>query len=332
MQAAVQRRYGSIEDVQVMESESPTLQQGEVLVRVRAAGIDRGVLHLMTGRPYVVRLAGYGLGRPKSPVLGTDLAGVVSRVGAGVTRLRPGDEVLGIGRGTLAEFAAASESKLTLRPAPLTSEAAGALATSGLTALQAVRDHARIVSGHEVLVMGASGGVGSYAVQIAKALDAVVTGVCSTTKVDLVSSIGADRVIDYSRGEVPDGRQRYDAIIDIGGNAPLSSLRKALRPEGTLVIVGGDTGGRWLGGADRQLRALLISGFVGQRLTSFICKENQDDLRVLTGLVAEGKLHPVLDRTFPLGDTAKALRHVADGRARGKVVVTVSDDEGAEDR
>jgi NADPH:quinone reductase-like Zn-dependent oxidoreductase len=277
----------------------------------------------MTGLPYPIRLAGYGLRAPKNPVLGMDLAGVVTAVGASVTRFRPGDEVLGIGKGTFAEYALALEDKLVPKPAGLTFEQAAAVAISGLTALQAVRDHGRVQPGQHVLVIGASGGVGSYAVQLAKAFGAEVTGVASSTKLDLVRSLGADHVIDYAQEDFADSSRRYDVIIDIGGNSTLTRLRQALTPRGTLVITGGETDGRWLGGSDRQLRAKLLSSFVGQRLTTFVNKENHRDMLELVALVEAGKVTPAIDRTFPLAEAPKAVRYVEEGHARGKVVVTV---------
>jgi NADPH:quinone reductase-like Zn-dependent oxidoreductase len=246
----------------------------------------------MTGLPYPIRLAGYGLRRPKTPVPGADLAGVVEAVGNDVTRFQPGDEVFGIGKGAFAEYARAPENKLAPKPANLTFQQAAVVAVSGLPALQGLRDKGRVEPGQKVLIIGASGGVGTYAVQLAKAFGAHVTGVCSTTKVDLVRSLGADHVIDYTRDDFAQGEQRYDVILDIGGIPSLSRLRRALAPKGTLVIVGGEAGGRWLGGNDRQLRALQLSRFVGQKLTTFISKENHQDLLVLTELIEAGKVTP----------------------------------------
>jgi NADPH:quinone reductase-like Zn-dependent oxidoreductase len=323
MQAIVQDTYGSADVLRPAEIDRPEIADDEVLVRVYAAGVDRGVLHLTTGLPYPVRLAGYGLRAPKNPVPGMDLAGVVVAVGADVTRFRPGDEVFGIGKGTFAEYARALESKLAPKPANLTLEQAGVVAISGLTALQALRDQAKVQSGQRVLVIGASGGVGTYAVQLAKAYGAHATAVCATTKVDLVRSIGADQVIDYTRDDFADSADRYDAIIDIGGNSPLSRLRRALTTNGTLVIVGGETGGRWIGGYDRQLRASLVSMFVSQKLRTFICSENHEDLLVLKELIEAGTVTPVIDRTYPLSEAAKAIRYVEEGHARGKVVITL---------
>jgi NADPH:quinone reductase-like Zn-dependent oxidoreductase len=323
MQAIVQDTYGSADVLRLSDIDRPKIADDEVLVRVKAAGVDRGVWHLMAGLPYPIRLAGYGLRTPKNPVPGMDLAGVVSAVGAGVTRFQPGDEVFGIGKGTFAEYARAPENKLAPKPANLTFEQAGVVAISGLTALQALRDHAKVQPGQRVLVIGASGGVGTYAVQLAKAYGAHVTGVCSTTKVDLVRSIGADQVIDYTRDDFADSDDRYDVIIDIGGNSPLSRLRRALTADGTLVVVGGETGGRWLGGYDRQLRAPVLSRFVSQKLATFVSSENLPDLLVLKELTEGGKVTPVIDRTYPLSEAPKAIRYLEEGHARGKVVIRV---------
>jgi NADPH:quinone reductase-like Zn-dependent oxidoreductase len=294
-----------------------------VLVRVHAAGVGRDVWHVMAGLPYPIRLAGYGLRAPKNPVVGSDVAGVVEAVGNDVSRFRPGDEVFGIGEGTFAEYAPALEGKLAPKPSNLTFEQAAAVAISGSTALQALRDHGRVAAGQEVLVIGASGGVGTFAVQIAKAVGARVTGVCSTAKADLVRSIGADHVIDYTREDFAEGDQRYEVILDIGGNSSLARLRRALTPGGTLVITGGEGGGRWLGGTDRQIRALLLSPFVGQKLGTFINKENHEDMIVLKELIESGKLTPVIGETYPLSEAPEAIWHLEEGRARGKVVITV---------
>ena len=323
MKAIVQDTYGATDVLQLRDIDKPEIADDEVLVRIHAAGVDRGVWHLMTGLAYPIRLAGYGLRAPKTPVPGMDLAGVVEAVGKDVTRFQPGDEVFGIGKGAYAEYARAPEKKLAPKPANLTFEQAAAVAISGLTALQGVRDHGRVEPGQKVLIIGASGGVGTFAVQLAKAFGAEVTAVCSTTKVDLVRSLGADHVIDYTRDDFAKGQQRYNVILDIGGNASLSRLRRALAPKGTLVIVGGETGGRWLGGYDRQLRARLLSRFVGQNLRSFINSENYQDMIVLTELIEAGKVTPVIDRTYPLTEVPKAIRYLEEGHARGKLVITV---------
>jgi NADPH:quinone reductase-like Zn-dependent oxidoreductase len=323
MKAIVRDAYGTADGLELREIEMPEIGAGEVLVRVHAAGVDRGVWHVMTGLPYPIRLAGYGLRAPKNPVLGADVAGVVEAVGDDVTRFQPGDEVFGIGNGSYAEYVRAPESKLAPKPTNLTFEQAAAIAISGLTALQGLRDHGKVEPGQKVLIGGASGGVGTYAVQLAKAFGADVTAVCSTAKVDMVRSLGADHVIDYSRDDFADGKQRYDVILDIGGNPSLARLRRALAPNGTLVIAGGETSGRWLGGSDRQVRALVLSPFVAQKLGTFVSRENHDDMIVLKELIEAGKVMPVIDRTYPLIEAPQAIRYVEQGHARGKVVVTV---------
>jgi NADPH:quinone reductase-like Zn-dependent oxidoreductase len=277
----------------------------------------------MAGLPYPIRLAGYGLRAPKNPVLGADVAGVVEAVGESVTRFAPGDEVFGIARGSYAEYARAREDKLAPKPANLGFEQAAVVAISGLPALQGLRDHARLQAGQQVLIVGASGGVGTYAVQLAKAFGAQVTGVCSTAKVDMVRSIGADHVVDYTSEDFAAGQRRYDVILDIGGNASLSRLRRALTPKGTLVIAGGEADGRWLGGSDRQLRALALSPFVSQKLRTFISSENHADMIVLKDLIEGGQVTPVVDRSYPLSEVPAAIRYMRDGKACGKIAITV---------
>ena len=277
----------------------------------------------MTGLPYPIRLAGYGLRAPTNPVIGSDVAGAVEAVGKNVSRFQPGDEVFGIGKGSYAEYVCARENKLAPKPANLTFEQAAVVAIMGSTALQALRDHGKVRQGQEVLIIGASGGVGTYAVQIAKAFGAHVTGVCSTAKVEMVRSIGADHVIDYTQEDFAEGDQRYDLILDIGGNSTLARLRRALASRGTLVIVGGEGGGRWLGGTDRQIRALVLSRFVSQKLGTLVNKENYEDMLVLKELVESGKVTPVIDRTYPLSEVPEAMRYLEEGHARGKVVITV---------
>jgi NADPH:quinone reductase-like Zn-dependent oxidoreductase len=321
MRAAVRDRYGPVSVVQVREIATPAIGDAEVLVRVRAAGLDRGVWHLMTGTPYPLRLAGFGFRAPKNPVLGGDFAGVVEAVGKSVTRFQPGDEVFGVAAGTFAEYVRVPEDKLAPKPANLTFEQAAAVPTSGFTALQALRDQGHVQPGQEVLIIGASGGVGTFAVQLAKAFGAEVTGVSSTTKVDLVRSIGADHVIDYTREDFAGGK-RYDLILDIGGNRPVFQLRRALAPKGTLVIVGGEGGGRWFG-MGRQVRALAISSFVPQRLTMFIASQRYQDLLTLTELIEAGKVTPAVDRVYPLGEVPEAIRYLEQGNVCGKVVIRV---------
>lgn len=323
MKAIVQDAYGSVEVLELRDIDKPEIGDHEVLVRVHAAGVDRGVWHLMTGQAYLIRLAGYGFRRPKNPVRGSEVAGRVEAIGKDVTRFRPGDDVMGTSEGSFAEYARAREDKLAPKPASLTFEQAAAVPISASTALQAVRDQGKVQPGQKVLVIGASGGVGTYAVQLAKAFGAEVTGVCSTAKVDLVRSIGADHVIDYTRDDFAETEQRYDLILDIGGNRSLSHLRRALTPQGTLVLVGGEGGGRWIGGMDRQVRALAMSPFIRQRLKMFIAREHYEELQVLTELIEAGKITPVIDRTYPLSEVPEAIRYLQEGRARGKVVITV---------
>jgi NADPH:quinone reductase-like Zn-dependent oxidoreductase len=323
MKAIVRDTYGSPDVLELRDIDMPKIADEEVLVHVHAAGVGRDVWHIMTGLPYPIRLAGYGFRAPKNPVIGSDMAGVVEAVGKNVRRFQPGDEVFGIGKGSYAEYVCAREDKLAQKPVNLTFEQAAVLAIMGSTALQALRDHGKVRQGQEVLIIGASGGVGTYAVQIAKAFGANVTGVCSTAKVEMVRSIGADHVIDYTREDFAEGDQRYELVLDIGGNSTLSRLRRALASRGTLVIVGGEGGGRWLGGTDRQLRAMILSPFVGQKLGTFVNKENQEDLIVLKELIESGKVTPVIDRTYPLAEVPEAIRYLEEGHARGKVVITV---------
>jgi len=326
MKAIVQDGYGPADVLELRDIDRPSVGDDEVLVRVRAAGVDPGVWHLMTGRPYLLRAVGFGLRRPKVPVRGRDLAGVVEAVGARVTRLRPGDEVYGTCEsGSFAEYATARQDRLAIKPANLSFEQAAVTPISGMTALQGLRDCAGLRPGQRVMVIGAAGGVGSFAVQIAKAFGATVTGVCSTAKVDLVGSLGAADVIDYTHSRMDVNGTRYDVIIDTAGNRPVSLLRRALTPRGTLVLVGGENGGgRLLGGYDRQmLRAPLMSIFTSQRLRNLMAKEHAADLEELRRLIDSGAVTPIVDRAYPLADAADAIRHLAQGHAAGKTVVTV---------
>src|SRR5258707_7351626 len=278
MRAVMQDRYGSAEVLRLGEVGRPTPSANEVLVRVRAAGVDRGVWHLMAGRPYLMRIMGFGFSRPKDAVRGRELAGVVVEVGSAVTRFKAGDEVFGIGEGSFAEFVAAREDKLARKPAGCTFEQAAVTAVSGLTALHAVRDSGHVAAGQRVLVIGASGGVGSFAVQIAKSFGAEVTGVARGSKADFVRSLGADAVIDYTTADFADGSQQYDVIIDTGGNTPVKRLRRALTPRGTLVIVGGEGGSGVMGGLSRQFGAAAASAFVPQTLTMLLPEEKGADI------------------------------------------------------
>jgi NADPH:quinone reductase-like Zn-dependent oxidoreductase len=325
MKAIVQEEYGSApEDVlRISQVAQPTIGDNELLVRVVAASVDRGTWHMMSGLQYPIRL-GIGMRRPKALNPGRSFAGTVEHVGQNVTDFQPGDEVFGTCDGAFAEFARAQSRKIALKPANLSFEQAAAIPVSALTALQALRDKAQLRAGQSVLIVGASGGVGSFAIQIAKALGAEVTGVCSTAKVDLVISLGADHVIDYSLQNFASDTRRYDVILDIGGVSRLSDLRHVLALHGRLVTIGGESTARWIWPtAGRQIRSLFISPFVGQKLLSILASENSEDLSVLRGLVEAANLVPAIDRSFTLSETSAAIRYVQDGHARGKVVVSV---------
>jgi NADPH:quinone reductase-like Zn-dependent oxidoreductase len=323
MRAIVQDAYGSSDVLRSAEIDRPEVAANEVLVEVVAAGMDRGTWHSMAGKPYLMRIIGYGFRRPKSQVPGLDVAGTVVLVGSEVTRFQPGDEVFGISRGAFAEYAAVAEDKLAHKPAGLSFEQAAVVPISGGTAIQALRDSGRVQAGQKVLVIGASGGVGTFAVQLAKAFGAEVTGVSSTAKVDLVRSLGADHVLDYTRDDYLDGSQKYDLILDIAGNNGLSTLRRALTPKGTLVIVGGEEGGDLTGGFGRQIRALVLSIFVGQRLTMLASKQRYTDLEALRPFLENGQVVPVIDRTYTLTDVPDAMGHLEAGHARGKIAITI---------
>lgn len=322
MQAVVQDRYGEADVLRVDRIARPALKDDEVLVQVRAAGLDRGTWHLMTGKPYLMRLA-FGFRGPKNPVPGRDVAGTVAAVGSAVTRFSVGDEVFGIAPGSFAEYAVARQDKLVRKPANLSFEQAAVISISALTAQTAVCDVGRVQPGQRVLVTGASGGVGSYAVQLAKAAGAEVSGVASTGKLDLVRSLGADHVVDYTREDFASGERKYDLIIDIAGNPSLSRLRRALTPAGTAVLTGGEDGRSLTGGMGRQLRAKLLSLFVGQRLTSFMPAERGSDIERLAELAEAGKLVPSIGGTFPLDQAPEAMRQLVAGQVRGKVAITV---------
>jgi NADPH:quinone reductase-like Zn-dependent oxidoreductase len=323
MKAMVRDAYGSYDVLHLEDIDVPEISDDEVLVEVRAAGVDRGVWHVMTGLPYMVRLAGYGARRPRTRVLGSDVAGDIAAVGARVTGFEVGQPVFGMSAGSYAEYARAAPDTLVAKPDDLPYEDAAAIPTSGVTALQALRDKGEIERGARVLVIGAAGGVGTFAVQLAHNYGATVTGVCSTAKVGALRAIGADRVIDYTRDEVTEGDQRHDLVVDIAGNRPLALLRRTLTPNGTLVIVGGEGGGRWLGGTDRQLRALASSPLSGQRLRSLLAKPSAADLQYLADLVHSAALTPIVDSSYPLSDVAGALHHLEYGHPFGKVVITV---------
>lgn len=321
MRAIVQDAYGHADVLRLARIPRPGAADNEVLVRVHAAGLDRGVWHVMTGLPYLGRLA-FGVRKPKEPVLGFDVAGTVVAVGSAVTRFSAGDEVFGFGKGAFAEYAVVREDKLARKPVNLSFEQAAVVPVSAVTALQGL-DAGRVEQGQKVLIIGASGGVGSYAVQLAKAFGAQVTGVCSTAKLDLVRSLGADHVIDYTRDDFADGAHRYDLILDIAGNPTLSRLRHALTPTGTAVITGGEDGGNLTGGMNRQLRALVLSPFVRQRLTMFLGKVRSSDLERLIELIEAGTVTPSLDRTYTLDRVPEAIDHLEAGKVRGKVAITI---------
>lgn len=322
MKAVVRDTYGPVDVLRLAEIAKPVAGHGEVLVRIHAAGVDQGVWHLMVGMPYVMRLAGFGIRAPKNPLLGYDLAGRVEAVGAQVDLFQPGDEVFGTCRGSFAEYAVARVDRLAAKPVNVSFDEAAATPISGYAALQAVRGHGKVQVGQRVLIIGAGGGVGTFAVQIAKAAGAEVTGVCGTSKVELVRSIGADHVIDYTNQDVGEDGDRYDVILDIAGNRPLSQLRRALTPRGTLVIVGAEDAGDWIG-IRRQLRAAAVSPFVRQKLGFYISKERSEDLAELRTLLEAGAIRAVVDRRFPLDAVPEAIRYLRDGRARGKIVITV---------
>jgi NADPH:quinone reductase-like Zn-dependent oxidoreductase len=320
MKAITQDRYGSADVLRLRDIEEPTPGDHEVLVRVHAAGIARGVLHVMTGEPYLMRIVGFGLLAPKNPVPGQDVAGVITAVGGAVSRFDVGNEVFGIAKGSFAEYAVAREDKLSHKPVNLSFEQAAAMPVSGLTALRAL-DAAGITAGSSALIIGASGGVGTYAVQIAVAAGATVTGVASGSKADLVTALGAHHVVDYRRDDFADGSLRYDVVVDIGGMTSLSRLRRALQPTGTLVIVGGESGSKWRPGLGRQLKAAAMSPVVSQRLTSILNKEHYTGLDRLAELAATGDVTPRIERSYTLADVPDAVRHLAAGKVRGQLVI-----------
>jgi NADPH:quinone reductase-like Zn-dependent oxidoreductase len=323
MKAIVQDRYGSTDVLELRDIDVPAVDENDVLVRGKAAGCGPDVWHIMTGQPYLARLM-LGFSRPKVEVRGGDVAGTVEAVGRSVSDLQPGDEVMGVTVGSFAEFAVGPVEKLVRKPTRLSFEEAAAIPVSGVTALQAIRDEGKVQPGQRVLIIGAAGGVGTLAVQIAKAFGAHVTGVCSTSKMDLVRSIGANEVIDYTREDFADGTRRWDLIVDTAGRRSLTHLRRALTPRGTLVIVGGDGGGRWTGGFFRGvLRAPLLSIFVGQTMRGLTSRENQEDLQTLKELIETGKVTPVIDRTYSLVEAPDAIRYLEQGHPRGKLVIAV---------
>ena len=320
MRAVFHDRYGTSSVLQLGRVAVPAIGDHDVLVDVRAAGLDRGTEHLMTGKPYAMRLV-TGMRHPKNRVPGRDVAGIVTDVGSAVTRFTIGEEVYGVAPGSFAEYAVGRETQLARKPTNLSFAQAAVVPVSAATALRALVDVGRVQSGQSVLVLGASGGVGTYAVQLAKAFGAEVTGVCSTTKTDLVTSLGADHVIDYSRDDFADGTRTYDLVLDIAGNPSLTRLRRAITPRGTVVFVGGEGSGV-ITGMGRQLRGVLVSPFLKQRLVLLAAKERAVDYERLTDLIENGQVTPSLDRTYPLDDVARAMQQLESGQVRGKVAIT----------
>jgi NADPH:quinone reductase-like Zn-dependent oxidoreductase len=325
MKAIVQERFGPPDVLQLVDTDPPEVDTDDVLVRVHAAALNPYDWHIMRGDPLISRLmGGVGLRKPKARVAGVDAAGRVEAVGTNVRRLRPGDEVLGFCQGAFAEYARAEADKVVPKPVSLTFEQAAAVPMAGTTALRGIRDVGAVRAGHRVLVNGAAGGVGTYAVQIAAALGAEVTGVCSTRNVELVRSIGAAHVVDYTTEDFTDGRAHYDVVLDNVCNRPLSQLRRILTPTGILVLNGGGAPGHVLGPVGAILRAVVVNRVVRERLRLLPHEQKREQLLTLTALIDAGKLTPVLDRTYPLADTAEGLRRVEQGHARGKVVITVA--------
>ncbi len=321
MKAIVRHKYGSPEVLELQDIEKPVVNDDHVLVRVHAASVHAGDWHSMRGRPYIMRVMGYGLLKPKNTVLGGDLAGRVEAVGRNVTEFQPGDEVFGMSIRTFAEYVSVRDVGIVLKPAKLTFEEAAAVPVAAITALQGLRDKGQIRPGQKVLINGASGGVGTFAVQIAKSFGADVTGVCSPRNVDMVRSIGADRVIDYTREDFTQEGQRYDLIFDVAGNHSLSHCRRALSPKGTLVLAG--QSGRKKVSILPFLTTPVASRLMSQKLVTFIAKRSKEDLTLLKELLEAGKVKPVIDRQYPLSEVPEAIRYLGEGHARGKIVITV---------
>jgi NADPH:quinone reductase-like Zn-dependent oxidoreductase len=323
MRAVVQDKYGenAADVLRLEEIDRPHVGEDDVLVRVHAASVHIGDWHVMTGLPYLLRVVGFGFRAPKVRVRGMDVAGTVETVGTNVTKFRAGEEVYGTCSGSFAEYASTPQDTLARKPGNLTFEQAATLPTSAVAALQALRDAGRLNAGQQVLLVGASGGVGMFAVQIAKALGAVVTGVCSTAKVDLVRSLGADHVIDYTQQDFTRNGPQYDLILDMGGNRSLSQLRRALRPGGTLVSVGSEQGNRWVGGRG-WIQSMLLSRFV-KSLRPLASEPNQADLQFLTRLIETDKVTPMIDKTYQLSQVPDAIGYLKAGNAQGKIVIAV---------
>ena len=327
MRAIVQRGYGAPDDVlRLGEIEQPAIHEDDVLVAVRAAALNPVDWHYVRGLPYVMRLlgpAGFGLRGPRTAVRGIDLAGRVEAVGSNVTRFRPGDEVFAAAAGAFADYACVPERLLVAKPANLTMEQAASVPLAALTALQGLREVGRLQAGQRVLIIGASGGVGSFAVQVARSMGAEVTGVCSTRNLEFIQALGADRLIDYSRDDYARGDLKYDVIFQIGGTASPSDLARAVTPGGTVALCSGDSAGKWIGPLGRTVRAVAISKLTRHRLIPFVTRRSAEDLELIKGLIEAGKIAPVIDRTYALADVPEALRYVESGHTRGKVVITM---------
>lgn len=328
MKAIVYTQYGSPDVLQLRDVAKPTPQDDEVLVKVRAASVNPYDWHFMRGEPYFMRLVS-GLRQPKRSGLGADFAGQVEAVGPAVTQFQPGDELFGMGNGAFAEYLCVRQTEAALKPANLTFEEAAAVPLAGLTALQGLRDPGQLQPGQKVLIIGASGGVGTFAVQIAKEMGAHVTGVCSTPNLALVRSLGADQVIDYTQEDFAGSGQKYDLIFQLGGMASPAHCRQALTPQGILVLSSGDSNGRWLGPLDRIFKAVILSPFVSQTLTSLNARRSQEDLGRLRELIEAGKLTTVIDHEYSLGALPEAIGYVEKGHTRGKVVIKVAHDDRA---
>lgn len=327
MKAIVYHEYGSPDVLRLEETEKLRPNDNELLIKVRAASVNPLDWHYIRGTPYILRILGTGLRKPKVARLGVDVAGQVEAVGSNVAQFKPGDEVVGKGNGAFAEYVCASENEVALKPANLTFEQAAAVPIAALTALQALRDKGKLQPGQRVLINGAAGGVGTFAVQIARSFGADVTGVCSTRNVDMVRSIGADHLIDYTREDFTQGEQRYDLILDLVGNHRLSAFRRVMSRNGTYVLIGGGgpNDGRWIGPLAGPIKALMLSRFVSQKFVLLLASINRDDLTVLKELIESRKVTPIIDRTYPLSDVPEAIRYLEQGHARGKVVITVED-------
>jgi NADPH:quinone reductase-like Zn-dependent oxidoreductase len=326
MKAVVYTNYGSPDVLEIRDIKKPVPNDDQVLIQVRAASINPLDWHFMEGTPYIMRAMGVGLRKPKDPRLGVDYAGTVEVVGKNVTQFKPGDEVLGGKSGAFAEYVCArADRAIVLKPANITFEQAASVPIAAITALQGLRDKGKIQPGQKVLINGASGGVGTFAVQIAKSFGADVTGVCSTRNLDMVRSLGADHVIDYTKEDFTEGDQRYDLILDNVGTQPLSGFRRALTPKGICVMIGGGgpNDGGLIGPLGRPVKALLLSPFISQKMGMLMADLNKKDLTILGDLMQSGKVTPVIDRTYPLSKIAEAIRYLEQGHARGKVVITL---------